>query len=85
MLYFIVIFTSIQVIKMLVSILILFIIYWTPRVLQSFSLGFMRWSGFDPASYALDENEMLDLTMVLRMLSYVNSIVNVVIYYITSK
>ena len=52
---------------------------------MSFSLGFMRWSGTDPSNYVLDNVGMARLTMLLRMFSYVNSIVNVAIYYITSK
>ena len=70
---------------MLVSILIIFIICWTPRVLMSFSLGFLWWSGTDPSDYALNGKEMSQLTAFLRIFSYINSIVNVVIYYITSK
>ena len=68
---------------MLISILIIFIICWTPRVLMSFSLGFMRWSGVKQS--ALSDSELSHLLLFLRMFSYVNSIVNVVIYYITSK
>ena len=74
-----------QVIKMLVSILVIFVICWTPRVLQSFSLGLMWWSGTNPADFALDLNGMTQLRAFLRICSYFNSIVNVIIYYLTSK
>ena len=70
---------------MLVSILIIFIICWTSRELMSFFLGFLWWSGYDKSDYALSGEEMSQLTAFLRMFSYINSIVNVVIYYITSK
>ena len=70
---------------MLVSILTIFIICWTPRVLQEFSIGIMKFSGLDQSGFALEPGEMLRLGMSLRMFSYLNSIVNVFIYYITSK
>ena len=70
---------------MLMSVLIIFIICWTPRVAQSFSIELMRWAGLDPSSFALDPAEMFNLRQGFRMFSYVNSIVNIFIYYVTSK
>ena len=70
---------------MLVSILIIFIICWTPRVLQQFSLGILEFAGLDQHGFALNGSEMARLSISLRMFSYVNSIANVFIYYITSK
>ena len=70
---------------MLVSLLIIFVICWTPRVAQSFSLGIMQWAGLDPASFALNEKRMSDLTTAFRMFSYLNSVVNALIYHLTSK
>ena len=70
---------------MLLSILIIFFICWTPRVLQGFSLGFMRWSGKSPDDFALNDKEMGKLSVMLRIFSFLNSTVNVFIYYITSK
>ena len=52
---------------------------------MSFSQGILNWAGFDKFSFALSPSEMAILTAFLRMFAYVNSIVNVFIYYITSK
>ena len=70
---------------MLLSILIIFIVCWTPRVLQEFSIGIMRFAGLDGSKFALATDDMGRLAMTLRLFSYVNSIANVFIYYITSK
>ena len=53
--------------------------------MQRFSFGIKHWGGFLGDDFALDENEMFHLTVTLKMFSYINSIVNVVIYYLTSK
>ena len=70
---------------MLVSILIVFVICWTPRVTQNFTLGYMRFSAVNPRDFELNFDEMFRLSTSLRMFSYMNSIVNVFIYYLTSK
>ena len=70
---------------MLISVLIVFIVCWTPRVLQNFSRGLTHWSGLDPGTIALNDFDMHRLTISLRMFSYVNSIVNALIYYATSQ
>ena len=70
---------------MLIAILVVFIICWVPRVMMSFSVGLLRWSGLSDSEFALSKENMVRLRDVLKMFSYVNSIVNVVIYYITSE
>ena len=67
---------------MLVSILLIFIICWIPRVMQSFITHLVIFIGI---GFALNDKEMDQLSQSLRLFSYVNSIVNVFIYYITSK
>ena len=70
---------------MLISVLIVFIICWSPRVLQDVSLTAMRYTGSIHNIMVLNDKKMVQLAACLRMFSYVNSIVNVFIYYITSK
>ena len=70
---------------MLIAILVVFIICWTPRVMMSFSVGLLQWSGLPESKFALSKENVVRLRDALKMFSYVNSIVNVVIYYITSK
>ena len=70
---------------MLVSILIVFVICWIPRVLQQFSLDLILFSGLNYDDLAISRDEMIKLSNVFKMFSYVNSIVNVFIYYLTSK
>ena len=70
---------------MLVSILVILIICWSPRVLQRFSIDIMHFAGVNPASFALNRDDMARLSDSLRLFSYVNSVVNFFIYYITSK
>ena len=70
---------------MLASVLIIFIICWAPRVLHNVSSGIMEFSGINPDDFALHPDDMIRLSICLRMFSYVNSIANVFIYYLASK
>ena len=70
---------------MLVSILIIFIVCWTPRVLQHFSIALLDFAGIDRSTFALNFHELSRLSTTLRLFSYVNSIANVFIYYFTSE
>ena len=70
---------------MLVSVLIIFIICWTPRVVQNFYVGLLEWAAIDPYNLILDRYTMGQLNVAFKIVSYDNSIVNVFIYYLTSK
>ena len=67
---------ALQVAKMLVVIVVLFLLLWTPRMIFSILIY--------TSAVSDNSNTELNLTLV-RTISYLNSCVNVFVYAITAK